>query len=193
MPTIINGNTGIDQVTNNTLVVADAKSGETVGFQKMQLFAAQATTSGTNIDITGIPSWAKKITITLHGVSTNGVNSLLIQQGTSSGIATSGYSGSSTTLGLNTIASSAAVAGLSLDMGSGNTAAATRHGTVVLTKVSNNNWVSSGFIHGTAGYGCIADNSIALAGELDRIRLTTVNGTDTFDAGSVSILVEGYA
>ena len=29
-----------------------------------------------------------------------------------------------------------------------------------------------------------------VAGVLDRIRLTTVNGTDTFDAGSINILYE---
>lgn len=32
--------------------------------------------------------------------------------------------------------------------------------------------------------------SITLPGTLDRIRITTVNGTDTFDAGSVNIMYE---
>jgi hypothetical protein len=32
---------------------------------------------------------------------------------------------------------------------------------------------------------------VSLSGALDRIRLTTVNGTDTFDAGSVNIIYEG--
>jgi hypothetical protein len=31
----------------------------------------------------------------------------------------------------------------------------------------------------------------ALSGTLDRVRITTVNGTDTFDAGSINILYEG--
>lgn len=32
--------------------------------------------------------------------------------------------------------------------------------------------------------------TISLAGALDNVRLTTVNGTDTFDAGSINILYE---
>ncbi len=32
--------------------------------------------------------------------------------------------------------------------------------------------------------------SITLGGTLDRVRITTVNGTDTFDAGSINILYE---
>jgi hypothetical protein len=33
--------------------------------------------------------------------------------------------------------------------------------------------------------------SKSLSAALDRVRLTTVNGTDTFDAGSVNIMYEG--
>ena len=33
--------------------------------------------------------------------------------------------------------------------------------------------------------------SKTLSDTLDRIRITTVNGTNTFDAGSVNILLEG--
>jgi hypothetical protein len=36
----------------------------------------------------------------------------------------------------------------------------------------------------------VAGNALALGGVLDRVRLTTVNGTDTFDAGTVNILYE---
>jgi hypothetical protein len=32
---------------------------------------------------------------------------------------------------------------------------------------------------------------VSLSGTLDRIRLTTVNGSDTFDAGSINIIYEG--
>jgi hypothetical protein len=33
--------------------------------------------------------------------------------------------------------------------------------------------------------------AVTLSGTLDRVRITTVNGTDTFDAGSINILYEG--
>ena len=32
--------------------------------------------------------------------------------------------------------------------------------------------------------------TVTLSGTLDRVRITTVNGTDTFDAGSINILYE---
>jgi hypothetical protein len=35
-----------------------------------------------------------------------------------------------------------------------------------------------------------ASGGVALGGALDRVRITTVNGTDTFDAGSINILYE---
>ena len=33
--------------------------------------------------------------------------------------------------------------------------------------------------------------SVTLGGTLDRLRITTVNGTDAYDAGTVNILYEG--
>jgi hypothetical protein len=33
--------------------------------------------------------------------------------------------------------------------------------------------------------------TVSLAGILNMLRITTVNGTDTFDAGSINILYEG--
>lgn len=197
MPTIINGNTGIDQVTNNTLVVADAKSGETVGFQKMQLFAAKATTTGTFVDFspadgTGIPSWVKKITVTMRGVSTNGTSVTQLQLGTSAGLETTGYT--STAVGGtpgNVLSGNHITTGIiALPIGSG---ANLITGVLTLVNIGGNVWVSGGnvFIEGLATAYTIAGTK-TLSGLLDRIRLTTVNGTDTFDAGSVSILVEGY-
>ena len=37
---------------------------------------------------------------------------------------------------------------------------------------------------------CVAGGK-ALSGTLDRVRITTVNGSDTFDAGTINILYEG--
>ena len=36
----------------------------------------------------------------------------------------------------------------------------------------------------------ICAGRVTLSGALDRVRVTTVNGTDTFDAGSINILYE---
>lgn len=48
--TKIVGGQGVDRVKDDVLVVADAKAGQAVGFNRMQLFAAKATTSGTSVD-----------------------------------------------------------------------------------------------------------------------------------------------
>jgi len=50
---------------------------------------AVASTSGTSIDFTSIPSWVKRVTVMFAGVSTNGTGSYLIQIGDSGGIETS--------------------------------------------------------------------------------------------------------
>jgi hypothetical protein len=66
--------------------------------------------------------------------------------------------------------------------------------TMVVQLVSGNNWLSTH--HGTfnqsgAYYSVTGGGNVTLSGALDRVRITTVNGTDTFDAGSINILYEG--
>jgi hypothetical protein len=146
---------------------------------------AVASTSGTAIDFTGIPSWVKRVTVMFSGVSTNGSSNGLIQVGGGSFV-TSGYLGGSNSTGTETLFT----AGFGIR--NMDAAAAVVHGAIQLLNVSGNTWVASGFTSrsnsaasgGTAG-------SVTLSGTLDRIRITTVNGTDTFDAGSVNILYEG--
>jgi hypothetical protein len=56
---------------------------------------AVASTSGTSIDFTGIPSWVKRITVMFSSVSLSGASSYLVQIGTSGGIQNTGYTSSS--------------------------------------------------------------------------------------------------
>jgi hypothetical protein len=149
---------------------------------------ALATTSGTSIDITGIPSWAKRVTLMFSGVSTTGTSYCRIRLGTSGGIETSGYDAAGGYVAISSTASAAAsTAGF--DFYGDAAATGGRSGSVMLTNVSGNIWAAQGSI-------CLVGNiffvtgSKSLSGVLDRIRLTTVNGTDTFDAGSVNILYE---
>jgi hypothetical protein len=148
-----------------------------------------ATTSGTSIDFTGIPSWAKRITILLDNVSTNGTSPVIVQLGDSGGPETSGYTGGLGTITGSTAAGAAsALAGLQLVAG---TATAVRSGTVTISlmNAATFKWVMVGVIGDNAGSGAagytVAVKSTSAA--LDRIRLTTVGGTDTFDAGSMNI------
>ena len=153
---------------------------------------AVASTSGTSIDFTSIPSWVKRITVMFQGVSTSGTSDPQIQLGTSSGVATTGYLGSSTSIAGTSAASSNYTTGIALRAGGASPAASVRHGGVTISNVTGNTWMGFGIV----GYSDSATTvntgaSITLGGTLDRIRITTVNGTDTFDAGTINILYEG--
>ncbi len=148
---------------------------------------AVTTTSGTSIDFTSIPSWVKRITVMLSGVSVSGTSIPLIQIGAGS-VSTSGYVGGGWT---SNTANANSTTGF-ITGGSGN-ATFTKHGIATITLLGSNLWLCSyaGGWGGTSGTGEVAGGSITLGGTLDRVRITTVNGTDTFDAGSINILYEG--
>jgi hypothetical protein len=150
---------------------------------------AVASTSGTAIDFTGLPSWVKRITVMFEGVSLSGTSSFLIQLGDSGGIETTGYSGGGARYTATTVAGASFTTGL----GSNNTTAAAAYsGNIVWTNTSGNTWVGSLSLGATSTeFGCVGGSSKTLSAVLDRIRITTVNGTDTFDAGSINILWEG--
>jgi hypothetical protein len=149
----------------------------------------QASTSRSSIDFTGIPSWVKRVTVMFNGVSTNGTSVLLLQVGAGS-VVTSGYLGSSVNMGNATSPTvSLRASGFGLDLAEN--AAAVRHGAGVISLLGSNTYVFSSVITRSdiAGAG-MGGGSVALSGALDRVRLTTVNGTDTFDAGLVNIMYE---
>lgn len=153
----------------------------------LTLGTAVATTSGTSIDFTGIPSWVKRITVMMHGTSTNGSSNLRFQIGPSGGVETSGYLSSSaigTTYGIDTGGFSLTSAITSASISSG-------IATFILMDASTNLWAYSANLgYSNAAGASYAGGSKALAGTLSRLKLTTVNGTDTFDVGSVNILYE---
>jgi hypothetical protein len=148
---------------------------------------AVASTSGTSIEFTGIPSWVKRITVMFQGVSTSGTNFLIVQLGTGASptYTTSGYLGASNAN--NSVVNQTTglpVVGLP-------TAANVCHGSMTITNISGNSWCSAASISmsNTAANGGGA-GSIALAAQLTALRITTVGTTDTFDAGSINILYE---
>lgn len=151
---------------------------------------AVASTSGTEIDFTSIPSWVKRITVMFAGVSTNGTSNLRVQIGAGS-VATSGYLGSSVGI-LSNVGFSSLQSGSGFDISDAAAAAAVRHGAIKFVNITGNTWVVDGVMgQSDTTRTAMIGGSIALAGTLDRIRITTVNGTDTFDAGTINILYEG--
>jgi hypothetical protein len=147
---------------------------------------AQATTSGTSKDFTDIPSWVKRITVMFSGVSTNSTSVKLVQIGTSSGIVSTGYASTGTSAA-GTVATSNSTAGFLVFT---NNASDIISGQMVLTNITGNTWVQSHTMKVSTAVNCFGGGDITLSGTLDRVRLTTANGTDTFDAGSINILYE---
>ena len=170
---------------------------ENWGFGRLRLETTQLTTSGTSIDFTGIPSWAKRITLSLTAVSTTGTSNVVLRLGDSGGIETNNYLGASTFVGPSTNIGSYAHSSTTGFNFLGTTPSANTvdfHGSLTLTLIeaSSNTWSCMGNLARTD---VIQVNQIAgskaLSATLDRIRITTVGGTDTFDAGKANILYEG--
>lgn len=149
---------------------------------------AVASTSGTSITFNSIPAWVKKITVMFNGVSTSGASNLLIQLGSGS-ITTSGYTSTAcSTYGAGS-AITTSTAGLISTVEI--VAAGVLFGNAIIClQNSSNGFISSSVLSGNSRMQ-YASGGVTLSGTLDRIRITTVNGTDTFDAGSVNILYEG--
>ena len=149
--------------------------------------AEQATTSGTSIDFTGIPPGVKRVTLLGHSVSGSGTDEFMVQLGDSGGIETSGYLGRYGRISGTGAATEGSTAGLIMF----NDAAALLNEIVVqlwLQDATNNTWASAHVI--TVQSTTIMSwggGTKSLDGTLDRIRLTHVSGSDTFDAGAASI------
>lgn len=149
---------------------------------------AQASTSGTSIDFTSIPSWVKRITVMYSGVSTNGTSYIIAQIGAGS-VETTGYLANA---GLfdnnNTTRVANSTAGFPLY---NDNASYAYTGSFTITLLGSNTWICSGVLalSGSGRAYTISGNKTT-SGTLDRVRITTANGTDTFDAGSINILYE---
>jgi hypothetical protein len=157
--------------------------------QKLTSGTAISTTSGTAVDFTSIPSWVKRVTVMFKDISTNGASPWILQAGAGS-VLTSGYSGAALSASSSTPTTTANSTGIRL-VGGAPAATQSFCGTVVLDQIATNTWVAAVSIaESTVPYGVTGAAAFILSGALDRIRLTTVGGTDTFDAGSVNILYE---
>ena len=146
-----------------------------------------ATTSGTSIDFTGIPSWVKKITVQFFGVSVDAAANLLLQIGDSGGIENTGYVAIANTPSTNTSDTTGFI------LTASPAAADAMYGQVVLSLMnsSNNSWVSNGMLSSTGNTARNSGGGKSLSATLDRLRITSVGGTATFDAGSINIQYEG--
>lgn len=134
--------------------------------------------------ITGIPANAKRITVMLMGVSTNGTSNIQVQLGDSGGIENLGYV--STANNGDDVASS--TTGFLFTQ---STIPSTVHyGSMIISLVGSNAWVFQSCRAVSAGAVAFSAGGKTLSDTLTQVRITTVNGTDTFDAGNVNIAWE---
>jgi len=191
MPVTINGTTGV--VTPGATIgsingILKSSSGvvsqASVGTDYSQLILATAqTASGTAVDFTSIPSWAKRITVIFNGVSTSGNSNILIQIGSGS-ITNTGYNSGSTANNSNTTSTTGFIISNTISSG------VLLSGGICISNISGNAWISFGVVFQYALFATQSAGNITLSNALDRLRLTTVNGTDTFDAGTINISYE---
>jgi hypothetical protein len=199
MPTTISGSTGVTFPAGGVGNTAGAAVGttdtqtltnKTIQGGAITLGTAVASTSGTSIDFTSIPSWVKRVTVMMSGVSTSGASNVQVQLGTSGGVVTTGYLGSLDTSS-SVVSAAAFTTGLGLERTGAGTSGSLRNGVITFVNLTSNTWAGSALIgYSNIGQMSFSATSIPLGGVLDRVRITTVNGTDTFDAGTINILFE---
>lgn len=151
---------------------------------------SRITLSGTATVIsTAIPSWVKRIVLNIVGMTTSGTSGYIVQIGSGS-YTTSGYLGSG-----SVVATSGATTAFTTGFGMHNNNGATTVSHVTMTlnlqNAATNTWSES---H-TGAYTNLAvtmfgGGSVSLGGVLDRLQITTVNGTDTFTAGTINFQYE---
>jgi hypothetical protein len=146
---------------------------------------AQASTSGTSIDFTSIPSWVKRITVMFSGVSLSGTDFLLVQIGDSGGVENTGYISTSIVTGAGTAASSSTSGFVIYQDAAGEIYS----GIATIVNLTANSWVLSHAGKNNTVKGSFGGGDKTLSATLDRVRITST-GTNTFDAGSINILYE---
>ena len=192
-PAVAGTNTLTLPASTGTIVLDSATqtlTNKTIQGGSITTGTSQNSTSGTSIDFTGIPSWVKRVTVMLNGVSTNGTSVVQVQLGDSGGVETTGYltavglisSANNTTRYANfTTGFATAHGGASADVW---------RGTMTFSLFGSNTWVGTATSYNSVDSISMATGTKTLSATLDRVRITTVNGTDTFDAGSINILYE---
>ena len=150
---------------------------------------AQVSTSGTAIDFTSIPSWVKRITVMLSGVSLSGTDDLLIQIGDAGGFETTAYNsnaGASNGGTQLTVSAPATTTGFLIANQTG--PGASFNFFYVLTNFSGNVWIGS--LSGNESARVLVGGGIkTLSNVLTQVRITRT-GTNTFDAGAINIMYE---
>lgn len=175
MSTVIDGTTGVIAPTGAI-------------FNGIASGTAVASTSGTSIDFTGIPSWVKRITVMFSGVSLSSTAAFLIQLGDAGGVENTSYVSLCTVAG-TTVATTVSTSGFIISASGGLTAARTHQGVMQICLLGSNTWTAGGSFNDGVGSTFNTSGAKTLSDTLTQVRITSTS-TDTFDAGSINILYE---
>jgi hypothetical protein len=151
---------------------------------------AVASTSGTSIDFTSIPAGVRRVTVLGQGVSTNGTSAIIWRVGSGS-IVSTGYQSTLTSFAASSSSTVNSTNTTAFDINNGSAAAGIYNFKCTIELLGSNIYIATALVgraDGAAGFQ--ETGAITLSGALDRVRITTVGGTDTFDAGSINILYE---
>lgn len=178
---------GNQTVTGTSTVTGDIK-GSNLSTTLYPLISGtvQTFSSNTEFSFTSIPSWVKRITIMAQGLMIDGPSPTItgagVNIGDSGGYEISGYVSSSS-------AGESSTDYFVLTPQS-NSDSVVFTGVCTLVLITGTTWMYSSSLATSTPTNITATGSKTLSGTLDRVRITTINGTDVFDAGSVNIIYE---
>lgn len=170
---------GLDSAQTAWAIISEARRAPVV-------MTAQATTSGTAIDFTGIPSWATEIVVGFNQVQHNGTSEMMVQIGDSGGIENGSYVSSSSLITSGGTNTSSNTAGFGIRTQAANEEFS---GSMILTLIdsSNNTWAANGnFVRDSTTEGVVTGGRKSLSGTLTQVRITSFAG-DTFNGGTAGV------
>ena len=146
-----------------------------------------ATTSGTEVDFTSLPTGIRRITLILDSVSVDGANNIDVRLSTGGTFATTGYNSTSarTPAGTTTVISDTTAGFCVL---ANDNAARVWTGRFTWDNITGDVWVMDGNANDHDGNrSCVSSGRVELSGTLDGLRLFS---TSTFDGGQINIIYE---
>lgn len=183
--------TAVGVGTEGQILAAEATEASGVIWRDKIASSLTSTGSGTSASITSVPSYAKRITITLQGVSLNGATELILRLGDTGGLENSGYTGVNARMG----SSGGVYSGNSTSFILTESAQAGNVYDGVITLIrhneSTNCWVVSSTVTTQGANNMnICSGTKELSSALTQVSILSANGSSAFDAGSIGFQVE---
>lgn len=144
------------------------------------------TASGVNVDfLSAIPSWAKRVTVMVNGLTSGSAMSPVIRIGSGGAVVATGYASSAGAIATGTGAAQDTTGFLQIQ-----TAATGLSFVSTLVNQTGNLWMATGIGSYGTNSTVMTFGSITLSGVLDSLRITTLTGV-TFTGGTINIMWEG--